>query len=94
MLKRTQSMRLSLSPVLAGPATDRETEPEKEPWSQRIFWIGPKSKLIHPLSAFTRAWLCVTCMLLAYTAIVTPPTIAFHWHDDEVMLLKTCARRP
>jgi len=89
-------MRLELSE----PATKREPDfsrdegsGEVQTWSQKIFGCGLNSNLIHPLSGFGRAWLIVTAALLAYTAIVTPATIAFHWHDDEVMLLKAFARR-
>ena len=39
----------------------------------------PASKLIYPLSHFGVAWILTTALLLAYTAIVTPPMISFHW---------------
>ena len=39
----------------------------------------PASKLVYPLSHFGVAWILTTALLLAYTAIVTPPMISFHW---------------
>ena len=62
---------------------------------KRIFGIGPEhgdmpaSKLIYPLSPFGVAWLAVTAILLVYTAIVTPPVIAFHWLDEDCVTLPT-----
>ena len=56
---------------------------------KRIFGIGPSdgvmpsSRLIFPLSPFAVCWTAVTCIFLAYTAVVTPAVIAFHWLDDE-----------
>ena len=54
-----------------------------------IFGIGPEdldigqveSKLISPLSPFSIAWTLATAILLAYTAVVTPPQISFGWLD-------------
>jgi hypothetical protein len=54
---------------------------------KRIFGIGPHdisgpaSRLIHPQSPFALVWLWVTCVCLAYTAIVTPAVLSFHWLD-------------
>ncbi len=58
---------------------------------QWVFGIGPEleasgrpsSKLIHPLSPFGLTWIAITAIFLAYTALVTPPMIAFHWLDAE-----------
>lgn len=56
---------------------------------KRIFGIGPSdgtmpsSRLIFPLSPFAVCWTAATCMFLAYTALVTPAVIAFHWLDEE-----------
>jgi hypothetical protein len=38
---------------------------------------------VHPLSRFGLGWTGITALFLVYTAIVTPPTIAFHWLDEE-----------
>jgi len=55
---------------------------------KKIFGIGPPtadmpaSRLIFPLSPFAVCWTGLTCIFLAYTALVTPAVIAFHWLDD------------
>jgi len=57
----------------------------------RVFGIGPpdhesakpQSRLIYPLSPFGIAWISVTALFLLYTAVVTPPMIAFCWLDPE-----------
>ena len=53
---------------------------------QSFFGIGsqfhhhtPPSCLIYPLSYFGILWVGLTALFLAYTAIVTPPMISFHW---------------
>ena len=57
--------------------------------------LGPASRLIHPLSPFAMSWLALTCLCLAYTAVVTPAVLSFHWLDgpcDQVpTLLVDCA---
>lgn len=83
-LKGEQSQ-LALSNPPAGEGHKGVEEKPNRAWSQRVFGCGPSSKLIHPLSRFSLAWLSVTAVLLGYTAIVTPSMIAFHWLDDEVM---------
>jgi hypothetical protein len=74
------------------------TRPQsKLPWLQLIFGIGeeleasmhPGSKLIHPLSAFGITWIAITAMFLGYTALVTPPMIAFHWLDADCAHIPT-----
>jgi hypothetical protein len=37
--------------------------------------------LISPLSPFSLCWTLSTALLLAYTAVVTPPQISFGWLD-------------
>ena len=75
------------------PATTKRNK--KVTLVKRIFGIGPEhgdmpaSKLIYPLSPFGVAWLAVTAILLVYTAIVTPPVIAFHWLDEDCVTLPT-----
>ena len=41
----------------------------------------PKSSLIYPLSRFSLTWVVFTAILLLYTAVVTPPVIAFYWNS-------------
>ena len=43
----------------------------------------PKSSLIFPTSPFSLGWAICTGLLLLYTAVVTPPVIAFFWHADQ-----------
>jgi len=58
-------------------------------WKERVFGIGPEdlglgqveSSLISPLSPFSLCWTLITALLLAYTAVVTPPQISFGWLD-------------
>ena len=56
---------------------------------KRIFGVGPKdkhhppSRMVYPFSPFALAWTLLTAVLLLYTAVVTPPVIAFYWLDDE-----------
>ena len=60
-----------------------------------VFGIGPDnhilpaSRLIHPLSPFGIGWLCLTAVFLGYTAVMTPPIIAFHWLDGECAIVPT-----
>ena len=60
-----------------------------------VFGIGeetqasPASRMIYPFSPFGVMWLGVTCLLLLYTAIVTPAVISFHWLDEECMSVPT-----
>jgi len=51
--------------------------------------------LIYPLSVFGITWVSITAVLLAYTALVTPPVIAFHWLDPDCTVIPTyvCERR-
>ena len=63
--------------------------------SKRIFGIGPDnshlpaSRLIHPFSPFGIAWMLMTAFFLAYTAVITPPVIAFHWLDKPCVTVPT-----
>ena len=43
----------------------------------------PNSRMIYPLSPFGLFWLVSTGFFLVYTAVVTPPMIAFHWLDPD-----------
>jgi len=43
----------------------------------------PHSRMIYPLSPFGLSWLGLTAFFLIYTAVVTPPMIAFHWLDPD-----------
>ncbi len=60
---------------------------------EQIFGIGPEdldigqpeSKLISPLSPFSIAWTLATAVLLAYTAVVTPPQISFGYLHPPAM---------
>ena len=64
-------------------------------WKKRIWGIGPEweempaSQLIYPLSPFGLSWLAITALFLVYTAVVTPPMIAFHWLDEACSKLPT-----
>ena len=58
-------------------------------WMDRIFGMGPEdletgkiaSRMISPVSPFCIGWTIFTAIFLAYTAIVTPPVIAYCWND-------------
>jgi CRP-like cAMP-binding protein len=64
---------------------------------QFVFGIGPEhpasgqpqSRLIYPMSWFGVAWIFLTAIFLIYTAIVTPPMIAFHWLDPDCAIVVT-----
>ena len=66
-------------------------------WMKFLFGIGeehalsgqPESRLIYPLSYFSIVWLTVTAMFLAYTAVVTPAMISFHWLDPNCAIVPT-----
>jgi len=47
-------------------------------------------RLIYPLSVFGLLWVSITALFLAYTAVVTPPVIAYHWLDPECATVPTC----
>ena len=59
----------------------QQREEVEEGWLQYIFGASG-SNVIHPLSRFGLGWTGVTALFLIYTALVTPPTIAFHWLDE------------
>jgi CRP-like cAMP-binding protein len=69
----------------------------KRTWMKFLFGIGeehalsgqPESRLIYPLSYFSIAWLSITGLFLAYTAVVTPAMISFHWLDPECAIVQT-----
>ena len=73
----------------------QKMEDEGRSFKKRVFGIGPDnrlipaSKLVFPLSPFGIFWLVMTAILLAYTAIVTPPVIAFHWLDPPCVKVPT-----
>jgi hypothetical protein len=46
-------------------------------------------RVIYPLSVFGITWVSITAVLLAYTALVTPPVIAFHWLDPDCTAIPT-----
>lgn len=60
-----------------------------------IFGIGRStatrrgSKLINPESPFAQAVTVVSCILLLYTAIITPVAVAFFWENDACDPLPT-----
>jgi len=66
-------------------------------WVKFFFGIGeehavsgqPESRLIYPLSYFSIGWLSITALFLAYTAVVTPAMISFHWLDPECAIVQT-----
>ena len=67
-------------------------------WLQ--IWLGigeehvqsnsPRSRLIYPLSLFGIIWIVLTATFLGYTAVVTPPVIAFHWLDADCIKVPFC----
>jgi len=64
-------------------------------WKKRYFGIGPEwgdlpsSRAIHPLSPFAVCWVSTTAVFLLYTAVLTPPIIAFHWLEEVCVLPPT-----
>ena len=73
----------------------QKLEQDSRTLRKRIFGIGPSnhsmptSRLVYPLSPFGVSWLVLTAILLAYTAIVTPPVISFHWLDPPCVRVPT-----
>ena len=69
----------------------------RDKFIQLFFGIGaedkftgnPKSNLILPISPFGVGWIFLTSFFLGYTALVTPPVIAFYWLDDPCKPLPT-----
>jgi hypothetical protein len=41
------------------------------------------------MSPFALGWLGLTCSFLAYTAVVVPAVISFHWLDDDCVFPPT-----
>ena len=66
-------------------------EASRQGWLACFFGIGPadensarpQSRLVYPLSPFGITWIAITAVFLLYTAVVTPPMIAFCWLDPE-----------
>ena len=94
--KGVQEIPQSSTDISPSPSTAKERRKHTTTWFQWGFGIGkeleasgrPSSKLIHPLSPFGLTWIAITAIFLAYTALVTPPMIAFQWLDAE------CAQVP
>ena len=72
-----------------------KTKKKSASWVKKIFGLGPEHadmpscRLIYPLSPFGVAWLGTTAFFLVYTAVVTPPMIAFHWLDQDCVNIPT-----
>ena len=62
--------------LVFGPATGDHARPDSVHDSWHVH-----TNMIHPASVFGIAWTSITAVFLIYTAIVTPPMIAFHWMD-------------
>jgi len=64
-------------------------------WVKRYFGYGPRhrevpaSRLIHPSSPFAVFLSTMTGLLLMYTAIVTPITVAFFWKVEPCQKMST-----
>ena len=87
-----------LSPVRRRWGVGTDGRINADAWGRvvkRIFGIGrkdnltPDSRLIYPMSPFSLIWLGLTCTFLAYTAIVVPAVISFHWLDEPCVFPPT-----